>query len=103
MSCKIVGVAGLALASCSAAPQTPQASILPEPTVNYSCQDGTRLAVRLLGVIAEVGVNGGAPISLPVMGNEGTTYSNGRQTLTIIQGRTSWAVGRMMPVQCASG
>ena len=63
----------------------------------YACEDGARLTVRLLGAVAEVGVNGAAPTALPLLGDEGTTYTNGRQTLTILQGRTSWAIGRMAP------
>ena len=75
----------------------------PYPVSNYKCEDGTRLAVRLLGEYASVSVNGAAAIDLPSVGPEGTTFSNGRQTLTIIQGRLSWAVGRAVPSECIGG
>lgn len=75
----------------------------PYPVSNYTCEDGTRLAVRLLGEYASVSVNGAAAIDLPSMGPEGTTFSNGRQTLTIIQGRLSWGIGRAVPSECSGG
>ncbi|WP_432283998.1 hypothetical protein SLT36_19455 [Aminobacter sp. BA135] len=75
----------------------------PYPVSDYSCEDGTRLAVRLLGDRASVSVNGAAAIDLPALGQDGTTYSNGRQTLTIIQGRLSWGVGRAVPSACTGG
>ncbi len=74
----------------------------PHPVSTYVC-DGTRLAVRLMGESASVSVDGAAPVSLPATGQSGTTFSNGRQTLIIEQGRTSWAVGRAMPVACTGG
>lgn len=64
----------------------------PYPVSNYTCQDGTRLAVRLLGDRASVSVNDAAEVDLLSMGSEGTTYSNGRWTLTIAEGRLSWAL-----------
>lgn len=73
------------------------------PVSNYTCEDGTRLAVRLLGEYASVSVNGAAAIDLPSMGPEGTTFSNGRQTVTIIQGRLSWGIGRAVPSECSGG
>lgn len=72
----------------------------PFPVSNYTCQDGTHLAVRLLGERASVSVNGATEIDLPSMGPDGTTYSNGRQTLTIVQGRLSWGIGRAVPSAC---
>ncbi|GLS29309.1 hypothetical protein SAMN04488498_113112 [Mesorhizobium albiziae] len=75
----------------------------PYPVSNYTCEDGTRLAVRLLGEYASVSVNDAAAIDLPSMGPEGTTFSNGRQTLTIIQGRLSWGIGRAVPSGCSDG
>ncbi|WP_177142881.1 hypothetical protein [Variovorax sp. YR216] len=84
---------------------TPSASIgvgNPYPVSSYVC-DGTRLAVRLMGESASVSVDGAAAIDLPAIGNSGTTFSNGRQTLLTEQGRTSWAVGRAMPVACTGG
>lgn len=75
----------------------------PYPVSNYTCQDGTRLAVRLLGDRASVSVNDAAEVDLPSMGPEGTTYSNGKWTLTIIQGRLSWGVGRAVPSACVGG
>ena len=62
-----------------------------------------RLSVRLLGDRARVSVNGARAIVLPVMGSDGTTFSNGRQTLTIRQGQLSWGLGRAMPVPCRGG
>lgn len=75
----------------------------PYPISDYTCDDGTRLAVRLLGDRASVSVNGAAPVDLPSTGPEGTTYSNGQQTLTIVQGRLSWGVGRAVPSACTGG
>ncbi|MCH4538998.1 hypothetical protein [Ochrobactrum sp. POC9] len=75
----------------------------PYPVSDYTCEDGTRLAVRLFGDRASVSVNGAAAIDLPAMGQEGTTYSNGKQTLTIVQGRLSWGVGRAVPSACTGG
>ena len=75
----------------------------PYPVSHYKCEDGTQLAVRLFGDRASVSVNGNAAIDLPSIGKEGTTYSNGRQTLTIIQGRLSWGVGRAVPSACRGG
>lgn len=75
----------------------------PYPVSDYTCEDGTRLAVRLFGDRASVSVNGVAAIDLPAMGQEGTTYSNGKQTLTIVQGRLSWGVGRAVPSACTGG
>lgn len=75
----------------------------PYPVSDYTCEDGTRLAVRLFGDRASVSVNGAAAVDLPAMGQEGTTYSNGKQTLTIVQGRLSWGVGRAVPSACTGG
>ncbi len=75
----------------------------PYPVSDYTCEDGTRLAVRLLGDRASVSVNGAAAVDLPSLGQEGTTYSNGQQTLTIVQGRLSWGVGRAVPSACTGG
>jgi hypothetical protein len=75
----------------------------PYPVSKYTCQDGTRLAVRLLGDRASVSVNGATAVDLPSLGTEGTTYSNGKQTLTIVQGRLSWGIGRAVPSACTGG
>ena len=75
----------------------------PYPVSNYTCEDGTRLAVRLLGDSASVSVNGASAVDLPSMGPDGTTYSNGKHTLTIVQGHLSWGVGRAMPSACTGG
>ena len=102
--CAIVGAFVIwTLAACQHT--TPSASIgvgNPYPVSNYVC-DGTRLAVRLMGESAAVSVDGAAAVDLPSLGNSGTRFSNGRQTLLIEQGRTSWAVGRAMPVACTGG
>ncbi|MDI6025912.1 hypothetical protein QBK99_06895 [Corticibacterium sp. UT-5YL-CI-8] len=75
----------------------------PYPVSNYMCQDGTHLAVRLLGDRASVSVNDATAVDLPSMGPDGTTYSNGQLTLTIVQGRLSWGVGRAVPTACTGG
>ena len=75
----------------------------PYPVSTYACEDGTRLAVRLLGDRAAVSVNDAAEVELPSMGPDGTTFSNGRLTLTIIQGRLMWGVGRAAPSACVGG
>ena len=101
-------ISALALASCAhPMPGPEQGQSIgagnPYPVSNYTCQDGTRLAVRLLGQSASVSVNGAPEISLPQMGSDGTTYSNGRQTVTIVQGRLSWGLGRAVPSPCQGG
>lgn len=73
----------------------------PYPVSNYLCEDGTRLAVRLLGESASVSVNDADEVSLPALGTDGTSFSNGQLTLTIDQGRLSWGVGRAMPSPCS--
>jgi hypothetical protein len=75
----------------------------PYPLSNYTCQDGTRLAVRLFGDRASVSVNGATAVDLPSTGTEGTTFSNGQLTLSIVQGRLSWAVGQAEPSACDGG
>lgn len=75
----------------------------PYPISDYTCEDGTRLAVRLFGDRASVSVNGATAVDLPLMGPDGATYSNGRHTLTIVQGRLSWGVGRAVPSACVGG
>ena len=75
----------------------------PYPVSDYTCEDGTRLAVRLFGDRASVSVNDADAVDLPSKGQEGTTYSNGQQTLTIVQGRLSWSVGRAAPSACIGG
>jgi hypothetical protein len=99
----IGALAALPLAACHH--QKPSPSIgagNPYPVSNYVC-DGTRLAVRLMGERASVSVDGAAAVDLPATDQSGTTFSNGRQTLIIKQGRTSWALGRAMPVACTGG
>jgi membrane-bound inhibitor of C-type lysozyme len=86
-------------AAAPAAATDPVASIPPAPTVNYACGD-KKLAVKLLGATAEVAIDGGEVMSLPVLGDEGTTYTNGRHTLFIKQGVVSYATGRMAAVTC---
>ena len=95
-----------ALMLASSEQSTPEASIgagNPYPVSNYTCEDGTHLAVRLLGDRASVSVNGATAVDLPSMGPEGTTFSNGRRTLTIVQGHLSWGVGRAVPSACTGG
>lgn len=111
----LVALGALALASCqqaqtppaaeTPAPQAaPDAAIFPPPTENYACEDGTRLAVRLLGQSAEVAVNGEPAMTLPQIAStsEQTTFSNGTHSLHIQAGRVSWAVGRAMPSPCTA-
>jgi len=93
-------VAVLVLAACSPSLPPPAASIMPTPTERYTCERGTKLSVKLLGETAEVGVDGAAVVSLPALGQDGTTFSNGRQTLYVKQGVVSWAIGRMAAETC---
>ena len=91
------------LAACHDPAPSPSIGVgNPNPVRSYVC-NGTRLAVRLMGESASVSVDGAAAIDLPVIGESGTTFSNGRQTLIIEQGHTSWAVGRATPVACTGG
>lgn len=75
----------------------------PYSVSDYTCQDGTQLSVRLLGDRASVSVNGASAVDLPALGTERTTYSNDRWTLTIVQGRLSWGVGRAASSPCTGG
>jgi membrane-bound inhibitor of C-type lysozyme len=81
-SCSIVG----AFAICTlVACQHPAASSSigvgnPYPVSTYVC-DGTHLAVRLMGESASVSIDGAAAVTLPAIGESGTKFSNGRQTL----------------------
>ena len=98
-------IAVLVLAACSPsrpppAAAGPAASIMPRPTERYTCERGTKLSVKLLGETAEVGVDGAAAVSLPALGEDGTTFTNGRQTLYVKQGVVSWAIGRMAAETC---
>lgn len=100
----IIGTLAISVLAACHHPK-PDASIgagNPYPVSSYICGE-TRLAVRLMGESASVSVDGAAAVDLPAMGQSGTTFSNGRQTLTIEQGRTSWAMGRAMPVACTGG
>ncbi|GLS31030.1 hypothetical protein SAMN04488498_114107 [Mesorhizobium albiziae] len=100
----IAAISALMLASCEhSASGASVGAGNPYPVSNYTCQDGTRLAVRLLGDRASVSVNGETAVDLPSMGPEGTTYSDGQRTLTIVQGRLSWGVGRAVPSACTGG
>ena len=102
--CSIVGPFAIwMLAACHQPAQSPSIGVGNlYPVSSYVC-DGTRLAVRLMGERASVSVDGAAAVDLPATGQSGTRFSNGRQTLLIEQGRTSWSVGRPMPVACAGG
>lgn len=84
----------------ASAPSGPVA-IPAAPTENYACGPD-RLAVRLLGATAEVRVNGAEAVSLPVLGDDGTTYTNGRMTIFIKQGNVSYAVGRRAAQACVA-
>ena len=103
-SITLAAVALLVLAACAASPPLPAAepaaSIMPPPTERYTCERGTKLSVRLLGETAEVGVDGADAVSLPALGNDGTTFTNGRQTLYVKQGVVSWAIARMAAEAC---
>jgi hypothetical protein len=104
-SITVVAIAMLVLAACSPSPPPPAvagpaASIMPRPTEKYTCERGTRLSVKLLGETAEVGIDGAAAVSLPALGEDGTTFTDGRQTLYVKQGVISWAVGRMAAETC---
>jgi hypothetical protein len=104
-SISVAAVAVLVLTACSPSPPPPAAvgpaaSIMPPPTETYTCERGTKLSVKLLGETAEVGVDGAAAVSLPALGEDGTTFTNGRQTLYVKQGVVSWAIGRMAAETC---
>ena len=102
--CSIVGAFAICtLAACQHPTPSPSIGVgNPYPVSSYVC-GGTRLDVRLMGESASVSVDGATAVVLPATGASGTTFSNGRQTMTVEQGRTSWAVGRAMPVACTGG
>jgi hypothetical protein len=99
----MIAVATLAI-GCSSAPKPAASSILPNPTVAYSCENGPRLQVRLDGPSASVIVDGEGPFTLPQLSSSGdlTVFSDGRRVLQIRAGRVSWAIGRATPVLCLS-
>jgi hypothetical protein len=104
-SITVAAVAVLVLTACAPSPPPPAAaepaaSIMPRPTERYTCERGTKLSVKLLGETAEVGVDGANAVSLPAIGEDGTTFTNGRQTLYVKQGVVSWAIGRMAAETC---
>jgi hypothetical protein len=96
-------VTTLVLCACAPSSPPPAASIMPPPIDKYICERGTKLSVRLLGESAEVGVDGAGAVSLPALGKDGTTFTNGRQTLYVKQGVVSWAIGRMAAETCQPG
>jgi len=98
----IGAVSTFTLVGCHSAPSQSIGVGNPYPVSNYLC-DGTRLAVRLMGSSASVSVDGATAVDLPAIEQTGTTFSNGRHTLIIEQGRTSWASGRAIPVACTGG
>ena len=102
--CSVVGAFAIwMLAACQhPAPSSSIGVGNPYPVSTYVC-DGTRLAVRLMGEAASVSIDGAAAVALPAIGESGTKFSNGRQTLVIEQGQLSWAVGRAIPVACTGG
>ncbi len=57
------------------------------------------MSVRRLGETAEAGVDGPTPCHCP-LGEDGTTFTNGRQTLYVKQGVLSWAIGHMAAETC---
>ena len=88
--------AALSLGACQTKPPPVTAE-----TRYFACEDNTQLVVRVLRSEASVSVNRAPAIALPAMGSDGKTFSNGRQTLTVIDdGRVSWGLGRAMPTQC---
>ncbi|MGH6624058.1 MAG: hypothetical protein ACREBN_08810 [Burkholderiaceae bacterium] len=99
-SITVAAVAVLVLGACAPSPPPPAASIMPRPTERYTCERGTKLSVKLLGETAEVRVDGADAVSLPALGGDGTTFTNGRQTLYVKQGVVSWAIGRMAAETC---
>ncbi len=101
----VTTVAVLLLTACAPSPPSPaasepSASIMPRPTESYTCERGTKLSVKLLGEAAVVSVNGADAVSLPALGEAGTTFTNGHQTLYVKQGVVSWAIGRMAAETC---
>jgi len=100
----VAAIAILMLSSCKNSAPVPSIGVgNPYPVSNYICEDGTRLAVRLMGDRASVSVNDTPAVDLPSIGSEGTAFSNGQRTLTIVQGRLSWGVGRAVPTACTGG
>jgi hypothetical protein len=99
-SITVAAIAALVLSACEPSPPPPTASIMPPPAESYTCERGTKLSVKLFGETAEVDVDGAEVVSLPALGKDGTTFTNGRQTLYVKQGVVSWAVGRMAAETC---
>jgi membrane-bound inhibitor of C-type lysozyme len=94
--------AALGLAACATpAAEAPAAAVPVTPVETYDCGIA-KLTVKLLGATAEVGVDGAEPVSLPALGDAGDTYTNGRLTLFIKQGKVSFARGRMAAQECAA-
>src|SRR5262245_65612638 len=94
----IIAALALTLAACHHPKPSPSIGVgNPYPVSTYIC-DGTRLAVRLMGESASVSVDGAAAVDVPAMGQSGTTFSIGRETLTIRQGVAYMEVGRWTQV-----
>jgi hypothetical protein len=95
--------AGVVVA-CASQPVAPTASILPAPTVGYSCENQIKLQVRLDGPSASVVVDGAGPFTLPQISSTGdlTVFSDGQRVMQIKAGRVSFGLGRAVPAACLS-
>ncbi len=96
--------AAAALAGCARkSASEPVAGVLPNPVVEYRCESGEQIAVRLDGVAAVVRVNG-VDYTLPQLSSVAgvSTFSDGRHVLEIRQGRTFFALGRSTPRLCTA-
>ena len=97
--------AAVLLASCASTSKqdVPAASVLPNGVVEYRCESGEQIAVRLDGVSVGLRLNGVA-YTLPQLSTEAGTsiYSDGQHVLEIRQGRTYFGLGRSVPRLCTA-
>lgn len=93
------------LASCASTPKSngAAASVSPNPVVDYRCESGEVITVRVDGPSAALRYNGVA-YTLPQLSTAAgvVVFSDGRHVVEIRQGRLFFALGRMVPRLCTA-
>ena len=104
MRVPVVILSASTLVACATQSASPNATILPHPTVGYSCENQIKLQVRLDGPSASVTVDGAGPFTLPQLSSTSdlTVFSDGQRVMQIKAGRVSFGLGRSVPAACIS-